>query len=316
MRKVRRSGLIMPVNIRRFVERAWTRGSDSITLDLEDAVAPAEKPNARAMMREAIPLSARGGSDISVRINHETPREDCEGSVWSGLSSVSYPKTESAEEIRELDRIISRLERERGIPPGSVEINAMIETAQGVWSAYAIASASPRIRSLGGVADGDLTADLGVPIEYLWEVDALAYGRGECDLVARALGLAVSGRVWTAGRSTIADYGDPEKLYQANRRSYEAGYRGGGGIHPAQVEACNRAFTPTPEEVEEAREVVGAYEEAFARGEAFAEYKGRLVDRRVADAARDFEEFAEACASKDAEKAERAAQLRAQEKKA
>jgi len=313
MSTLRRSSLYVPVNRPRFVEKAWGRGSDSIILDLEDAVSPEEKPQARTLMREAISVVGKAGAEVAVRINHDTPKEDCDGSLWPGLTLIYYPKTETVEEIHEVDRVCSALESKRGIPPNSTEISAMIETAKGVWNAYDIATASSRIRWFGSVADGDLTANLGVPMEYLWEADVLAYARGECDLIARTLGLGVEGKLWYEGRATIADFGDAEALQVSSQRSAQAGYLGCLCIHPLQVDAFNRSFTPKPQDVAVARAVVKACEEAYARGEAYAEYKGRLVDRRVADGARDFLAFAEDCAASDAERARRVAELQAQE---
>ena len=153
--RVHRSVLIFPVNVPRFLERAWTRNVDYYTLDLEDAVPPGQKAAARLLMKDAISIAGRGGSDISVRINHDTPEEDCEASVWPGLRTVHFPKAETREEIIELDRIITRLERERGIPEGTVGIVAMMESAIGVWNATEIAGASPRITYFGNYAAGD-----------------------------------------------------------------------------------------------------------------------------------------------------------------
>ena len=140
---VRRSGLTMPVNNPRFVLKAWTRGCDFIILDLEDSVPPAEKAHARTLVREAIAVVAKGGAEVFVRINHYTVLEDLEGSVWPGLKRINYPKAETAQEIWLVDRIISRLESERGIPAGHVEIGANVETALGVANALEIAAASP-----------------------------------------------------------------------------------------------------------------------------------------------------------------------------
>src|SRR5205823_13081899 len=90
---VRRSSLIMPVNVPAFVERAHLRGADAIVLDLEDSIPPAEKARARALVQAAIPLVARGGADVLVRINRpwELGAEDLEAAVWPGLSGIAFP---------------------------------------------------------------------------------------------------------------------------------------------------------------------------------------------------------------------------------
>src|ERR1044071_4913977 len=96
---VRRSGLIMPVVTKRFVDNAWRRGCDFIVLDLEDSVPGHLKAHARTLIKEAIPAVAKGGAEVFVRINHDTIPEDLEGSVWPGLSRIRYPKAEHAAQI-------------------------------------------------------------------------------------------------------------------------------------------------------------------------------------------------------------------------
>ena len=294
MSRVRRSILAMPVVVRRFVENAWRRKADAVLLDLEDAVAPAERARARALVREALPLVTAGGAEAWVRVNRESVEEDCEASVWPGLTGIVLPKTESAEEVAQADSIIGRLEAERGIAPGATRIAATVETARGVRNAHAIAAASLRSpnppnlspnpltlslsKGAAGVVVGEtgLAADLGLPLDAPWDADALTYARGEADLAARALGLPVQG------------------------------HRGAVVLHPMHVEAANRAFTPRTEEAQEALAVVYAFEEADRRGEAYGVHRGRIVDARVAAAARDLLVYAEECAARDAEHVQRA----------
>ena len=138
--KVRRSGLTMPIVTARFVDNAWRRGCDFITLDLEDSVPQHLKAHARTLVKDAIPNVSKGGAEAFARINHDTMEADTEAVVWPGLKRIKYPKTESADEVRRLDEIITRHERERGIEPGTVEIDASIETAVGVAHVYEIGS--------------------------------------------------------------------------------------------------------------------------------------------------------------------------------
>ena len=275
MSRVQRSALAMPVNVRRFVENAGRRNADAVVLDLEDAVAPAERAHARTLVREALSLVAARGAEAWVRVNRETVEEDCEASVWPGLSGIILPKTEAPEDVQEAERVLGRLEEARGIPLGTTRIAATIETARGVRSAHAIDAASPRIAAGGVVGETDLAADLGLPMEAPWDADALAYCRGEADLAARALGLS------------------PQE------------HRGAVVLHPQHVEAANRVFTPRAEQVQEALAIVYAFEEADRRGEAYGVHRGRIVDARVAAAARDLLVYAEECATKDAENMQR-----------
>ena len=275
MSRVQRSALAMPVNVWRFVENAWRRNADAVILDLEDAVAPAERAHARTLIQEALSLVTAGSVEAWVRVNRETVEEDCEASVWPGLSGIILPKTEAPEDVQQAERVLGRLEEERGIPLGTTRIATTVETARGVWNAHAIAASSPRIAAGGVVGETDLAADLGLPMEAPWDADALAYCRGEADLAARALGLS------------------PQE------------HRGAVVLHPQHVEAANRVFTPRAEQVQEALAIVYAFEEADRRGEAYGVHRGRIVDARVAVAARDLLVYAEECAARDAENMQR-----------
>ena len=152
---VHRSGLTMPVVTPRFIDNAWRRGCDFINMDLEDSVPQHMKGYARTLIKDAITNVTKGGAEAFTRINHDLVLADLEGIIWPGLAKVNYPKAEYGEEIQLLDRIISRLEQERGIRPGTVEIGADIETSVGVANAYDIAAASPRVREFGGAGGYD-----------------------------------------------------------------------------------------------------------------------------------------------------------------
>src|SRR5690606_21579519 len=143
--RVRRSTLILPVHVERFVQRSWQRGADVIMLDLEDSVAPSAKAEARAAVRDAVPVASRGGAAVTVRINHDSWREDIEASVWPGVSGIGFPRAESADELRAASELIARLEVERGIEPGTISLSPAIETLEGLRNAAAIAVASPRV---------------------------------------------------------------------------------------------------------------------------------------------------------------------------
>src|SRR5258705_8097697 len=151
---VRRSGLTMPVVTSRFIDHAWRRGCDFIVIDMEDSVPRHLKEHARTLIQDAIAKVSRGGAEACVRINHDTMEEDLEAAVWPGLAKIKYPKTEHAEEVRRLDAILTRLEAERGIQPGSIEIEGSIETALGAAHVFEIAGASPRTHEFGAMTGG------------------------------------------------------------------------------------------------------------------------------------------------------------------
>jgi citrate lyase subunit beta/citryl-CoA lyase len=300
----------MPVNNPRFVERAWTRGCDFINLDLEDSVPESQKPYARTLVKEALKTAAKGGAEVFVRINHDYLRADLEAVVWPGLARVNYPKAETAEEIRRLDAIITELERQRGIRPGTIEIGANIETARGVANSYEIASASPRIRDFGGGSGYDMSRDLGV--EMFVGFDQFVYGKGELELVARALGLQLA-RVVPFVPNTTGSVSDAERAFREAEAARKCGFRQGGGLHPNVVEPQNRGFTPTAEEIEDARGVLERYRALQRAGKVWEEVDGRVIDVYEARRAEELLEWAELCAEKDAHKAQAVAQTKAAE---
>lgn len=311
-RHVRRSGLTMPVNNPRFLNAVWTRGCDFVNLDLEDSVPESQKPYARTLIKSAIPTTAKGGAEVFVRINHDYVEADLEAVIWPGLARVNYPKAETAEEIRKLDRIITRLERERGIRPGTVEIGANIETARGVVNGYDIASASPRVKDFGGGSGYDMSRDLGV--EMFVGFDQFVYGKGELELQTRALGLPVH-RAAPFVANTTGSVSDAERAFLAAEAARKCGFREGGGLHPNVIEPQNRGFTPTADEVADAKWMLERYRALQRAGKVSEEIEARVVDVYEARRAEELLEWAELCAERNAEKAEAVARTKAAEQR-
>ena len=306
-RHVRRSGLTMPVNNPRFLNAVWTRSCDFVNLDLEDSVPESQKPYARTLIKSAIPTAAKGGAEVFVRINHDYVEADLEAVVWPGLSRVNYPKAEYGAEIRKLDEIITRLERERGIRPGTVEIGANIETAVGVANGYEIVSASPRVKDFGGASGYDMSRDLGV--EMFVGFDQFVYGKGECELIARTLEVETRASPFVA--NTTGSVSDPNLAFRQAEAARKCGFRHGGGLNPAVVEPQNRGFTPSEEDVRDAHWVLEEYRKMAGSGDTWREVNGHIIDRYEAARARDTLEWASLCAERNREKAEAVARVQA-----
>ena len=306
---VRRSGLTMPVVTPRFVDHAWRRGCDFIVIDLEDSVPRHLKAYARSLVKDAIPNVSKGGAEAFTRINHDTVQADLEAAVWPGLKRIKYPKTEHAYEVRLLDEIITRLERERGIEPGTIEIDPGIETAVGVTNIFEIAAASPRIREFGATTGGyDLSRDLGM--EMFVDFDQFVYPRGEAELAARTLGLGVRGAPFLA--NTTGSVSDGNRALRQAEAARKCGFHlGGGGLNPAVVEGHNVGLTPTEEDVRDARWVLEQHRQLAGTGETWKEVEGRMIDGYEAARARDTLEWAALCAERDREKTEAVARTRA-----
>ena len=319
---VRRSGLTMPIVTPRFVDNAWRRGCDFIVLDLEDSVPQHLKAHARTLVREAIANVAKGGAEVFVRINHDSMEADVEAAVWPGLKRIKYPKTEHADEVRRLEALIARLERERGIDPGTVEIDPSIETALGVANVFEIAAASLRIREFGATTGGyDLSRDLGV--EMFVDFDQFVYPRGEAELAARKLGLGVRAAPFVP--NTSGSVSDADRALRQAEAARHCGFRlGGGGLNPAVVESHNRGLTPSADEVRDAQWVLEQYRRLEASGESWIEIQVnapgaaagtsrtvRVIDCYEAGRASGLLEWAAACELRDREKADAVARVKA-----
>jgi citrate lyase subunit beta / citryl-CoA lyase len=269
---VRRSSLIMPVNVPAFVEKAHLRGADAICLDLEDSVPPSEKDRARTLVKDALPMAARGGADITVRISRpwQLGREDLDAVIWPGLAGVNFPKPETVEELQRVDEEITRLERARGIPAGTVKIGTSIESVAGFFNAREIARATPRLVAIGQGSE-DFTLDL--EIEPTADGIELLYPKLFMVLLARQAGLYPMGTM-----RGVADFRDLDGYRQAVRTAATVGYRGASCIHPAQVPILNEGFSPPAAQVEHARRVIEVYDEAEAQGRASVALDGKMVD--------------------------------------
>src|SRR6185436_15177060 len=161
-RVARVSMFVTPTNPR-FIDKAWTRGGDVYILDIEDSIAPAEKQRCRTLIRESIGKASKGGASIYVRINKPFVDADLPYAVWPGVNRIMLPKTESAAEMQHAHEIISRLEKERGIPEGETELSPMIESALGAVNIHEILTAVPRKNwSQGGGGGYDMAVNLGI----------------------------------------------------------------------------------------------------------------------------------------------------------
>jgi citrate lyase subunit beta/citryl-CoA lyase len=298
-RFMRRSTLTFPVNVPRFVQKAYSRGADCYVIDLEDSVPEGEKALARTLIKESIPTVGKGGADVAVRINRpmSLATRDLEASIWPGLACVSLPKVESADEVRSRDEIITELERRRGLKEGSVQIAVAVETAIGVLRAFEIASSSLRIVTMSVGAE-DLTREMGV--QTTREGHELWYAQSKVLMDAHAAGVHPMGIVGVEPFS----WEEPEKIYEAAAYSRKIGFKGGGSIHPAPIPYINRGFSVPEEEVAYARRALEAFDVGVKKGTASVEVDGRMVDIATAERCKTILERADAIANFEARKAE------------
>jgi citrate lyase subunit beta/citryl-CoA lyase len=290
--RIHRSFLFAPGNRPRFVEKVAHCGADAVTLDLEDAVPIAEKADTRHAVREA--LTAMSNCPVYVRINplvaatsfsQAIGEADLEAIVCGDLAGVMLPKTERAVEAQQAESILCRLEHERGLPPGGIDLIPIIETACGVYHAFDIASAGTRINRLAFGA-GDFTRDIGVRWSRR-EVES-QYARAALVVASRAADIeAPLDSVWI-------DIRDPRGLTRSARMAKQLGFQGKMAIHPTQIEPINTAFSPSQEELAYAKRAVAAFEAAEAAGEASIQLDGQMIDYPIAQAAQRLLDMAEA----------------------
>jgi len=242
---VRRSKLYVPVNREKFVEKAWTRDADCIILDLEDSIAPNDKAIARKMIKDVIPHVSKGGAEIQVRINREFEEEDLDASIIPGLTSLMITKCESTAEIEHLNDLVNQLEKERGLPEGSIQFDLVFETAKGIINVKSVAAASPRIVSIT-TGQSDLSVDLGFTRMKELNFEQYSYAENKVLYAARAAKVQPHG----IGAQNNVDFSSismgPEAMLKACRHAFWMGFMGTSVIHPGWIKSANEGFTPPP----------------------------------------------------------------------
>ena len=267
-----RSLLFCPANEPRKVARLSGSGADAVVLDLEDAVAEAEKIPARKSAREA--LSTLRDVFRCVRVNpFETglTSGDVEAVVGDDLDALLLPKAETLQDMRRFDRLIARAEAKASLVSGRIGVIALVETCAGIEAANDIARSGSRLITLV-FGSGDLGTDLGMPTIRGDLSSALAYGRAKIVYDARAAGLP------PPLDGPFLHVRDQVRLEQDCLVSRSLGHSGRVCIHPDQVPVVNRVYGPDPDEVRFARKVVEAFTEAERAGSASIAVDGVFVD--------------------------------------
>ncbi len=273
-----RSLLYVPVTQPRFVEKAHTRGADAIILDLEDAVAPSEKPAARRALADAVPQVRQSGADVCVRVNRPLSMavQDIPAAVAAGADVLVLTKLVGAQHVQLLAEEIAAAEAAAGIAPGRTRVIGLVETAAGLGQLEAIARASDRMVALG-VGGEDLATDLGGEPS----ADALYVPKMLGVIAARAAGILPLGFV-----GSIAGFSDPDGYRALLRRSKALGYACASCVHPSQVAIINEEYGASEKQLERARRMVAAYDEALARGLGAVTFDGDMIDEPIVERAR------------------------------
>jgi len=282
-----RSLMFVPAHRERMVQRALGLGEfgpsalDAAILDLEDGVPPGSKDDARRMVADALGLPSRRGPLRLVRIQRalsDAGDADLDAVVRPGLGGIVAPKVRRAEEIAWLADELARRERRATIVEGTIRVIASIESATALIEAPRIAAAAERLVGLMFGSE-DFALDLGLPTKREGEAADLLYARSATVVAAASAGkLAIDG-IWP-------DLDDTAGLRADSLRARRLGFTGKTLIHPDQIAVVNEIFTPTAEELDRARRVVRAFEEALGRGRGAVALDGQMLDAPVVERAR------------------------------
>jgi len=281
--RLQRSELAVPGSNPGMFEKAANSAADFVFLDLEDAVSPGDKIQARKNIIQALhDIDWRSkGKSISVRINsidtHYMYRDliDLVEQAGGRLDTILIPKVGVAADVYMVDALLTQIEEAKGFA-NKIGIEVLIETTLGMANVDTIATSSPRLEAMHfGVADYAAscrarTTNIG-GLNPDYPGDQWHHALSRMLVACRAYGLrAIDG--------PFGDFNDPDGYRLGARRAAAMGYEGKWAIHPSQVELANDVFSPPTEEIDRARRILVALEEAAAQGRGAAQLDGRMID--------------------------------------
>ncbi len=272
--KLKRSLLFIPGNNPAMLQSCASLGADCVILDLEDAVAPRHKDEARRLVAYALRCLSFGDVGKVVRINDvSTPwwEADLAEVIPANPDVIRLPKVESTDDIRTVDSKISELERANGLPEGSIELHILLESARAVENVTNLVCSCYRIKGIG-LGEQDLMADMG--IRRMSSGEELAYIKGCMVLAAKAAGVDCFDSVYT-------NIDDTEGLLASTRKAAAMGFAGKSAIHPSQIRVINEGFYPPEEVLSHAMDVISAAKVARAEGRGVFSVNGKMVDGPV-----------------------------------
>lgn len=286
MKKLRRSMLFIPGANAAMLSTSFVYKPDSVMFDLEDAVSLREKDSARLLVMHALGLPAYDGIEKVVRINPlntEFGLKDLEACVWAGADVIRLPKTDSPEDLYELEEQITRIEKECGREVGSTGTMAAIESAMGVVNAVEIARCSKRLIGIA-LAAFDYVMDMQTERGNGTE---LFYARCAVLHAARVAGIDAFDVVYS-------DVNNDAGFLEEVELIRKLGYNGKSLINPRQIELLHNAYAPSQADVEHAHRVLAAAKEAEEKGLGVIALNGKMIDAPIINRARSVLERAKA----------------------
>ncbi|WP_195513581.1 citrate (pro-3S)-lyase subunit beta [Enterococcus sp. 1001283B150225_161107_E12] len=277
MERLRRTMMFVPGANAAMLRDAPLYGADSLMFDLEDAISLKEKDSARLLVHLALKTFDYSKVETVVRINALTAGgdQDIEAMVLAGIDVIRLPKTETAQDIIEVDQVITLVEETYQIPVGTTKMMAAIESAEGVLNAREIAKASKR---LVGIALGAEDYVTNMKTQRYPDGQELSFARNMILHSARAAGIAAIDTV----------YSDVENVkgFQAEVRLIkQLGFDGKSVINPRQIPLVHALYEPTEKEIQAAKEVIWGIQEAEAKGSGVISVNGKMVDKPIVERA-------------------------------
>jgi citrate lyase subunit beta/citryl-CoA lyase len=274
-----RSLLFVPGNRPKMLQKALGLVPDAYMPDMEDAVPAGEKESARSVTASFLPGLGAAGPLVIPRVNHVGSgllEDDLAAVVGPHIYGVSVGKTDAADQVRQISDLLGALEKQAGLEVGRTRLVPWIESALAVVNAYEICAASPRVVAVAFGAE-DFTNDMGI-VRTGDDVE-IEYPRSVVCVAAKAAGVLALDTPYFSLR-------DPEGLRRDAQAARGYGFRGKFAIHPDQIDVINGAFDPSAEEIEDARRIVAASEQAERSGRGATSLDGEVIDAPVVKRAR------------------------------
>ncbi|HHJ5601432.1 TPA: citrate (pro-3S)-lyase subunit beta [Streptococcus pyogenes] len=277
MERLRRTMMFVPGANAAMLRDAPLFGTDSIMFDLEDSVSLKEKDTSRALVHFALKTFDYSSVETVVRVNglDSCGALDIEAVVLAGVNVIRLPKTETAQDIIDVEAVIERVERENSIEVGRTRMMAAIESAEGVLNAREIAKASKRLIGIALGAE-----------DYVTNMKTRRYPDGQELFFARSMILHAARAAGIAAIDTVySDVNNTEGFQNEVRMIKQLGFDGKSVINPRQIPLVNEIYTPTKKEIDHAKQVIWAIREAESKGSGVISLNGKMVDKPIVERA-------------------------------
>ncbi|GAA0071617.1 citrate (pro-3S)-lyase subunit beta [Clostridium sardiniense] len=274
MTRLRRSMMFVPGSKPAMIKDCTIYGADSVMFDLEDSVSILEKDTARRLVYHALKSMDFGNTETVVRVNaldSEFGLEDLKAIVRAQPDVIRLPKTETAQDVIDMENVIASIEKEVGLPIGTTKMMAAIESALGVLNAYDIATSSKRLMGIALGAE-DFVTDM--KTNRSPEGIELLAARSQIILASRAAKISAFDTVYS-------DVNNEEGFIREATLIKQLGFDGKSLINPKQIDLLHKIYEPTIKEIEKSILIIEAAEEAERRGSGVVSVNGKMIDKPI-----------------------------------